>query len=104
VLRTKTGGRSRATYYYREQKYAEAFLYIREAYKCAQYCAGAHQYLLVNQYVELAAKNDSWREFTQGIHWATYLGIETRWLRKKPPTDENLKFAFEVFKKAVYSV
>lgn len=93
----------RSTYYYREQRYAEAFQFIQEAYKCAQYCAGANQYLLVNQYVELAAKNDKRREFTQGIHWATYLGLETRWLRKRPPTDENLKFAFEVLKKAVYS-
>ncbi|MCP3024302.1 hypothetical protein [Cupriavidus basilensis] len=93
----------RSTYYYRERKYAEAFQFMQEAYECAQYCAGAHQYLLVNQYIELAAKNDKWKEFTQGVHWATYLGLEVRWLRKSPPTKEKLEFVFEMMKRAVYS-
>ncbi|MFM0147633.1 hypothetical protein [Paraburkholderia sp. RL18-085-BIA-A] len=93
----------RSTYYYREQKYAEAYPFIKDAYERARYCAGAHQYLLVNQFIELSAKNDKWKEFTQGVHWATYLGFDVRWLRKKPPTKENLEFVFVVMKKATYS-
>ncbi|RKF36713.1 hypothetical protein [Paraburkholderia fungorum] len=93
----------RSTYYYREREYSEAYEFIREAYERARYCAGAHQYLLVNQYIELAAKNDNWKEFTQGVHWATYLGIEVRWLRDKSATKENLEFVFEILKRAEYS-
>lgn len=93
----------RSTYYYRDRKYAAAYPFMQEAYERAQYCAGAHQYLLVNHYIELAAKNDKWKEFTQGVHWATYLGIEVRWLRKSPTTKENLEFVFEMMKRAVYS-
>lgn len=92
----------RSTYHYRDGNYAEAFPFIQEAYERAQYCAGMNQYLLVNQYIELSAKNDKWKEFTQGVHWATYLGIEVRWLRKKPPTKENLEFVFEMMKRAFY--
>lgn len=92
----------RSTYCYRERKYSEAYKFIREAYERARYCAGAHQYLLVNQYIELAAKNDKWKEFTQGVHWASYLGIEVRWLRDKSATKANLEFVFEILKRAEY--
>ena len=93
-----------ATYHYRAERYAVAYPFIQDAFEKAQYCAGSHQYLLVNQYIELAAKNDKWRDFKRGIEWATYLGIEVRWLRKDDPTQEKLGFFFEVMKKAVYAV
>lgn len=92
-----------SSYYYRSGRYAEAYPFIQEAYERAQYCAGDNQYLIVNQYIELSAKNNKWKEFTRGIQWATYLGIEVRWLRKDSPTKENLKFVFGMMKKAVYS-
>lgn len=75
-----------STFHYREGRYAEAFPFIQEAYDCAQYCAGANQYDLVNRYIELSAKNGKRKEFTNGIRWATYLGIEVRLLRKSEPT------------------
>jgi hypothetical protein len=93
-----------ATYYYCAERYEAAYPFIKDAFEKAQYCAGGHQYLLVNQFIELAAKNDKWRDFKRGIEWATYLGIETRWLRKDEPTQENLQFVFEIMKKAVYAV
>lgn len=92
-----------ATYHYRAERYKDAYPFIKDAFKKAQYCAGHHQYLLLNQFIELAAKNDKWRDFTRGIEWATYLGFEVRWLRKDPPTQENLLFVFEIMKKAVYA-
>lgn len=92
-----------STYHYRRGQYGEAYPFMRDAYERAQYCAGANQYKLVNQYIELCAKSDKWKEFTHAIRWARYLGIEVRWLRKNPPTQENLDFVFEVMKKAVYS-
>lgn len=93
-----------ATYHYRAERYEAAYPFIQDAFEKAQYCAGGNQYLLVNQYIELAAKNDKWRDFKRGIEWATYLGIEIRWLRKDEPTQENLQFVFEIMKKAVYAV
>lgn len=93
-----------ATYHYRAERYEAAYPFIKDAFEKAQYCAGANQYLLVNQYIELAAKNDKWRDFKRGIQWAAYLGIEIRWLRKDEPTQENLQFVFEIMKKAVYAV
>jgi hypothetical protein len=93
-----------ATYYYRAERYEDAYPFIQEAFEKAQYCAGGHQYLLLNQYIELAAKNDKWRDFKRGIEWATYLGFEVRWLRQDEPTEENLQFVFEIMKKAVYAV
>ncbi len=92
-----------ATYHYRAERYEDAYPFIQEAFEKAQYCAGGHQYLLLNQYIELAAKNDKWRDFKRGIEWATYLGFGVRWLRKDEPTEEKLLFVFEIMKKAVYA-
>jgi len=39
----------------------------------------------------------------KGVEWATYLGQPVRWLREKPPTEENLLFVFEVMKMARYT-
>ncbi|MDP2678863.1 MAG: hypothetical protein Q8O85_09090 [Rhodoferax sp.] len=93
-----------ATYHYRAERYLDAYPFIQDAFEKAQYCAGRHQYLLVNQYIELAAKNDKLRDFKRGIEWATYLGLEVRWLRQDEPTEEKLQFVFEIMKKAVYSI
>lgn len=92
----------RGTYFYREERYVEAFPFIQDAYERAQYCAGANQYKLVNRYIELCAKNGKRKEFNQGIRWAGYLGIEVRWLRKDVATPENLDFVFTVMERAVY--
>lgn len=91
-----------STFYYREGRYTEAYPFIQAAYERAQYCAGAKQYELVNRYIELSAKNDKWKAFTQGIRWATYLGIEVRLLRKSEPTKEKLEFVYESLKRIVY--
>jgi hypothetical protein len=93
-----------ATCHYCAGRYEAAYPFIKDAFEKAQYCAGSHQYLLVNQYIELAAKNDKRRDFKRGIEWATYLGIEIRWLRKDEPTQEKLQFVYEIMKKAVYVV
>ncbi|MDQ3058896.1 MAG: hypothetical protein M3R45_05165 [Pseudomonadota bacterium] len=94
----------RATYHYRAERYEDAYPFIKESFEKAQYCAGKNQYLLINQYIELAAKNDKWKDFKKGIEWATYLGFEVRWLRKDEPTDEKLKCVFAIMKKARYAV
>ena len=91
-----------STLLYREGRYAEAFPFIQKAYDCAQYCAGANQYDLVNRYIELCAKNGKRKEFTKGIRWATYLGIEVRLLRKSEPTKENLEGVFDIMNRAVW--
>ncbi|GJH29305.1 hypothetical protein [Caballeronia novacaledonica] len=94
----------RSTFHYRRGEYETAFPFIKTAYERGCYCAGARQYSLLNQYIELAAKNSKWREFTQGVRWATYLGFEVRWLRDKPQTEENLKLAYTILQKARYPV
>jgi len=91
-----------STYHYRRENYAEAFPFIKEAFDKAQYCAGVHQYLLVNKYIELSAKTNKWKDFTRGIHWAGYLDIDVRWLRKEQPTKEKLEFVYEIMKRARY--
>lgn len=92
----------RAVVRYRREAYEDAFPYFELAFERAKYSAGRHQYTLVNQYIELAAKVDRKRSFKKGIEWATYLGQPVRWLRDKPPTDDNLAFVFEVMKRARY--
>ncbi|HAL39090.1 MAG TPA: hypothetical protein DCP03_13680 [Polaromonas sp.] len=59
------------SYHYRAERYEEAYPFIQEAFDKAQYCAGGNQYLLLNQYIELAEENDKWRDFKRGIEWAT---------------------------------
>lgn len=90
--------------FYRQAKFSEAFDFTSEAFERAKYSAGRHQYLLVNQFVELAAKNDKKQAFKKGIEWATYLGLKVRWLRDKEQTPENLDFASYVLKMATYPV
>jgi len=92
----------RASVRYRREAYAEAFPYFEQAFERAKYAAGRHQYKLVNQYIEVAAKLDRWRSFKKGVEWANYVGQPVRWLRNALPTNENLGIAFELMKRAHY--
>jgi len=89
-------------FYYKKEQYEVAYPFFKEAYEAARYCAGKNQYKLVNQYVEVAAKNNKWSEFKKGIEWSQFLGVEIRWLRKNEPTKENLDFVFYMMKTANY--
>ena len=89
-------------FHYRNGEYQTAFPYFKNSFEAAKYCAGNNQYKLINQFVEVAAKNDKWREFKKGIEWAQYLGIEIRWLRKNEHTQDKLEFVFEIMKSARY--
>jgi hypothetical protein len=77
-------------------------VYYEIAFNDAKYRARQNQYYLVNQYVEVAAKNDMWKYFKKGIEWAQYLGIEIRWLRNDEPTEEKLKYVYEMMKIVSY--
>jgi len=92
----------RAVYLYRAGEFKSAMTYFETAFENAKYRAGKSQYALVNQYVEVAAKNDKWQCFKKGVEWARYLGIQIRWLRDEEPTKEKLLSVFEIFKMARY--
>ncbi len=92
----------RAVYHYRKEDYKAAMGYYQTAFDNAKYRAGRQQYDLVNQYVEVAAKNDSKRCFKKGIEWAQYLGIKVRWLRDEEPTEEKLDFVYRMLRMARY--
>lgn len=89
-------------FYYRKEQYEIAYQYFKNAFESARYCAGKSQYKLVNQFVEIAAKNEKWSEFKKGIEWAKYLDIEIRWLRKQDANKENLESLFKWMKKSTY--
>ena len=93
-----------ATFFYRAERYEDAYPFIKEAFQKAQYCAGSHQYMLLNQYIELSAKNNQWRDFNRGVEWATYLGFEVRMLRQQERTKENLRSVFEFMQKTVWAI
>jgi hypothetical protein len=76
--------------------------YFEKAFLNAQYRAGENQYKLVNQYVEVSAKLDKWQQFKQGVEWATYLGIQIRWIRDEKQTDATLRNAYNILKVANY--
>ncbi|AVI86119.1 hypothetical protein BTW15_28065 [Pseudomonas syringae pv. tomato] len=92
----------RGVYHYRKGQFEAAMPHFQEAFENAKYRAGKNQYKLVNQYVELAAKNDDRRSFKKGIEWAQYLGIKIRWLRDDEPTEEKLDFVYSMLKMARY--
>lgn len=92
----------RAVYHYRKEDYKAAMSYYQTAFENAKYRAGRQQYDLVNQYIEVAAKNDSKRCFKKGIEWAQYLGIKVRWLRDDEPTEEKLDFVYGMLRMARY--
>ncbi|KAF5059531.1 hypothetical protein DSECCO2_335060 [anaerobic digester metagenome] len=91
-------------YYYRQEKWDEAYPFFRSAFEQAKYSAGKHQYKLVNQFIEICAKNNKWRDFKRGVCWANYLGLEIRWLRGMDSTEDDMKFAYELMKKVIYPV
>jgi hypothetical protein len=93
---------NRAALFYRNDQDKDAFAHIQKAFESAKYSAGRNQYQIVNQYIELAAKNNSWKSFKKGIAWASYLGLSVRWLRNDEPTEEKLRGAFVIMKKARY--
>ncbi|HGE1972739.1 TPA: hypothetical protein ACGKFT_005527 [Pseudomonas aeruginosa] len=76
--------------------------HFQAAFENAKYRAGKNQYKLVNQYVEVAAKNDDRRGFKKGIEWAQYLDIKVRWLRDDEPTEEKLDYVCYMLKIARY--
>lgn len=92
----------RGVYHYRKEEFAAAMPHFQEAFENAKYRAGKNQYKLVNQYVEVAAKNDDRRGFKKGIEWAQYLRIQIRWLRDDEPTDEKLDYVYYMLKRARY--
>ena len=92
----------RAVLFYRREEFESAYPWFQLAFEQAKYCAGSHQYKLVNQYVEVCAKTDRWKDFKKGIDWAQYLNIEIRWLRQDEPTDERLDYVFWMLKRANY--
>jgi hypothetical protein len=93
----------RGAWYYRQDDFPTAFRHYETAFGLAKYAAGANQYKLVNQFVELAAKTDNAVAFRQGVDWATYLGLEIRWLRGQEATPEALKATCAIMKRANYS-
>lgn len=93
----------RAVVRYRNGDYESAFCHMEYAFEQAKYRAGGSQYLLVNQFIELAAKTDRWKSFKKGVEWALYLGISIRWLRDQEPNEEALQFVFWMMQKATYA-
>jgi len=92
----------RGVYHYRKENFEAALPFLQMAFENAKYRAGKNQYKLVNQYVEVAAKNDDRRGFRKGIEWAQYLGIKVRWLRDDEPTEEKLDYVYFMLKMARY--
>lgn len=92
----------RGVYHYRREEFEAAMPHFQAAFENGRYRAGKNQYKLVNQYVELAVKNDDRRGFKKGIEWAQYLGLKIRWLRDDEPTEEKLDFVYYMMQKARY--
>ncbi|MBP2698303.1 MULTISPECIES: hypothetical protein [Pseudomonas] len=92
----------RGVYHYRKEEFEAAMPHFQAAFENAKYRAGKNQYKLVNQYVEVAAKNDDRRGFKKGIEWAQYLDIKVRWLRDDEPTEEKLDYVYYMLKTARY--
>ena len=91
-------------YYYRQKEYEIALPYYQRAFETAKYSAGQNQYLLINQYIEVCAKNNKWVEFKKGIAWANYIGIEVRWYRGFDESNEPLKITYQMMKIANYPI
>lgn len=79
--------------YYRQEKYSDAYIFIKAAFINGKYIAGGNLYKLTNQYVEICAKNEKYNEFKKGIAWARYLDIQVRFLRnlENPESEVSLK-------------
>ncbi|TLG88289.1 hypothetical protein FEM54_27010 [Pseudomonas edaphica] len=92
----------RAVYHYRQEDFKAAMDFYQAAFDNAKYRCGRLQYSLVNQYVEVAAKNGKWQCFKKGVEWARYLGIQVRWLRHDEPTQENLEYVYAMLRVARY--
>jgi hypothetical protein len=93
----------RGIYHYRRREYESAYPHYEAAFELAKYRAGRLQYDLVNQFVELAAKNRKEIAFDKGIDWALYIGLDIRWLRDKEPTKENRDFVRCIMERANYA-
>ncbi|WP_281544992.1 hypothetical protein [Grimontia sp. SpTr1] len=79
-----------ARLYYREGRDATAYKYYKRAFEAARYVAGKEQYLLVNEFAEICAKNQKQTDYKRAVAWACYLGIRMRWVRGK--LDEGFLF------------
>ncbi|MBL0665490.1 hypothetical protein JD488_02050 [Aeromonas jandaei] len=70
------------------------------AFEAAKYAAGQNQRPLLNHYLEACAKNNKWREFKKGVAWAQYLGIKVRVLGQDEPSDDNMRYVFDMMQRA----
>ena len=87
---------------YRAGDHELAWTSIEQAYEFARYRAGRPQYEIVNQFVEMAAKRNDTATFRKAVHWARYIGLEIRWIRKSPLTRKNLDAAMTILAHATY--
>jgi hypothetical protein len=92
----------RGIYHYRRNEFDAAYPHYDTAFDLAKYRAGRFQYDLVNQFVEIAAKNRKEIAFDKGIDWALYIGLEIRWLRDKEPSQENRDIVRCIMERADY--
>ncbi len=93
----------RGVVHYRKDDFTTAFAHYSTAFELAKYRAGRNQYKLVNQFVELACKNDDARAIRKGVEWAAYIGVQLRWLRDKEASPENIEFMRHMMKTANYA-
>ena len=70
------------------------------AFDAAKYAAGQNQRPLLNHYLEACAKNNKWREFKKGVAWAQYLGIKVRFLGQNEPSDDNMRYVFDLMQRS----
>lgn len=70
------------------------------AFDAAKYAAGQYQHPLLNHYLEACAKNNKWREFKKGVAWAQYLGIKVSFLGQDEPSDDNMRYVFDLMRNA----
>lgn len=80
---------------YHADNFEEAAEHYAQAFLLGRYSAGAYQYKLINQYLEVMAKTGRWVAFKKGVYWARYLGLSVRFLRDAELTEQNIRGVFE---------
>ena len=88
--------------YYRKKSYSQAHFFYEKAFQHAKYSAGNLQYRLVNEYIELCAKNKKKKHFKKAVSWAHYIGMRVRWIEGEHPTEEALDVAYTIHQHGFY--
>jgi hypothetical protein len=90
--------------YMRNGDHKQAHKHLGNAFELGKYCAGDRQEKLIQDYLDVCAKVQSWKDFKKAFAWARYLQIPVRlWDKEWEESTENVKALYRIYQQTEFA-